>query len=597
MNRPSPYDGVLQEWDTRGLRRTLAMGRGVDFCTNDALGLASDKRVAEAAAQAASVEGAGSKAARLLGGHRALHDALEREAAKWLGTERALLFPSGYQANVGVLSTLAEAGDVVASDAKNHASIIDGLRLSRAQTAIFAHNDPDALDRALSHATSAKRRLIAVESVYSMDGTLAPLNDYARLAERHDAWLIVDEAHAVGLYGPQGQGRVATMDDASRVVARIVTGGKALGVAGALVAAAGPVVDVLVNRARSFVFTTAPPPPVVAALRKAVDIVASDDALRLRPHAKAARLRGVLHGAGLKTPGTSPIVFVHIGSAEAAARVAALVQKDGFDVRAVRPPTVAPGQSGLRLVVHAGHSDSVIDRLAASLLLACQGERHPAPEVASRPAICVVGTDTGVGKTVVSAAIVRALAARGDDVRYWKPVQTGLDADTEVVAALSGMPTRHLPVVSLPRPASVDQAAKHAGVPVAVDDVSKACHRAREASPHATFVFETAGGLLVPFNDTEDQSALVRALDASVVLVARSGLGTLNHSLLTLEALRRRGIDVRALVLVGEPHADNVATLRSRFTALPIWALPTLDPLDAQSLDAWARANDVAAVL
>src|SRR5262245_32659218 len=233
----------LELWEAAGLLRRpeeCAPSRLVDFASNDYLGLARDPRVVEAARAALAVHGAGGRASRLLGGGSPLHVACERAAAEWLGAEAALLFPSGWQANAGLVSALAGRGDAVFSDRLNHASLVDAARLSRARVFVHAHLDLEELERQLASAAGARRRLVLTEGVFSMDGDRAPLAELHALCARHDAHLVVDEAHAAGLLGPEGAGawaaaRVAAEGEA-RLAARVVTGGKALGVAGAFVA-------------------------------------------------------------------------------------------------------------------------------------------------------------------------------------------------------------------------------------------------------------------------------------------------------------------------------------------------------------------------
>lgn len=590
-------DDVLREelraWDRAGLRRTLALAEGVDFCTNDYLGLANDPRLVEAARDALAL-GAGAKAARLLGGHTPAHAAAESAAARWQGTEAALLFPSGYHANLALVSTLAGPRDLILSDARNHASLIDGARLASATLEVFAHGDPDDLARRLAHAGAFRRRWIVVESVYSTNGALAPLEDYAALAEAHDAWLLVDEAHAAGLYGDEGAGRAR---DLPRVFARTITGGKALGAAGAFVVGGRAAIETLINRGRSFVFTTAPMPALAAALAAAIHIVRAEPARRSRAHAAARRLRALLADHGIEAPGESPIVPVVLGAPADAVAAAARIQAAGHDVRAVRPPTVPVGESGLRIVCHAGHDDAALAAVAAEVAAACAA-RAPAQVVPATPRaepLVVLGTDTDVGKTVVSALLVRHAARRGRDVRYLKPVQTGADDDTARVRALTGLPDEAAPPppVALPLAASVDQAAEDAGVRLTPADLLAPVRAHLEAAPEATWVLETAGGLLVPLDERTDQADVLRALDAPTVLVARSGLGTLNHTLLTIEAMRRRGLTLRALFLVGAPHAANRRTLAGRLGALPIHEVPRFDALDTGALDTWLDTNEL----
>jgi len=576
----------LTRWRGAGLGRSLAPGSGRDFTSNDTLALARHPELVAAARAALEEFGVGAGAARLLRGDLPVHRAAEERAAAWLGEEAALLFPSGYQANAAALSTFAARGDLILSDERNHASLIDGARLSRAAVAVFAHNDADDLGRRLAAGRAARRRLIVVESVYSMDGDLAPLAEFAALASRHDAWLVVDEAHAAGLFGPRGSGLARS----ERLLIRTVTGGKALGAGGAFLAGPRVSVETLLQHARPFVFTTAPLPALAAALVAAIGIVEREPGRRERALARAARLRAALRAGGLDAFGESAIVPVILG--EAAMRVAARVREEGFDVRAVRPPTVPVGTDRLRIVCHADHEEHEIDALAAALLRArdapARAAAAPPPAPASTPApdlLIVAGTGTGVGKTVVAALLARARKAR-----YLKPVQTGAECDSASVRALAGV-AAPAPLVRFPLPASVDQAAAAAGATV---DARALAASVREAiSAGGRWILECAGGLRVPLNDREDQSHLLVALGAPLVLVARSGLGTLNETLLTLEAAALRGLRVRALFLVGEPHAANAATLRRRLAPLPILEVPRFDPLGAEALDAWIARHDL----
>ncbi len=328
-------EAELQQLKERDLLRGLEAHSGQDFVSNDYLDLAGDSRVVESMREALLRHGAGSRAARLLGGTLAPHTELEAEAARWLESESSLFFPSGYHANVGLLCTLAERGDLLACDEQLHASLIDGARLSRARTVRFGHGDPDALAHALRRHRDARRRFVVTESVDSMDGTLSPLKDYAQVCASHDAWLLVDEAHAIGLYGAAGQGRAVGLP---RVLARVATCGKALGVAGALVAAARPVVNLLINRARPFVFTTAPPPAIAAGVLRALEIARTETWRRDRAHGAARRLRTALGLPDYQREALSPIVSLVLGTNERALLVAQQVRAQGFDVRAVRPP-------------------------------------------------------------------------------------------------------------------------------------------------------------------------------------------------------------------------------------------------------------------
>lgn len=570
---------------------------GLDFGSNDYLGLARDPGIAAAMAEAALAHGAGGRAARLLAGGSPLHEACERAVAAWLGAEAALLFPSGYQCNLGLIGALAGRGDAVISDRDNHASLIDGARLARAQVFVHAHLDLDDLARQLHRARGARRRLVLTEGIFSMRGDAAPLVAIDELCARHDAWLVVDEAHSVGLLGPAGAGAwAATGIRGERLCARIVTGGKAMGTGGAFVVGSRVLRAHLVNHARSFLFTTAPPPALAGGLLAAVARCRSADAERERVLAHSRRLAARL---GLPTPAAA-IVPVPVGDAAAAVALARRVREAGFYVPAVRPPTVAPGESRLRAVCHAGHRAEDVERLAALLA----GAPQAAPAVigrSGRPPLVVVGTDTNVGKTVASALLLRAALRRGIDAAYWKPVQTGSDCDTTTVRELSGAPSERLlrNLAHFPLPASPHEAAAAAGASIEVPAITAALQQHLRDAPGRRLLVELAGGLLVPYATSprlRTQADWLAGIACQVVVVARSGLGTLNHTLLTLEALRTRRIEPRALLLVGEPHASNRRTLAAVAELPFVCEVPLLSPLSPATIDAWLAVNDLTEV-
>lgn len=577
--------------------RALEPARGgLDFTSSDYLGLARHPQVVEAACRAAREHGAGARAARLLGGGSGEEALLEAEVAAWLGAEAALLFPSGYQANLGLVTALAERGDALVCDALVHASLIDAARLSRARVLVHRHDDPDDVERCLAEARGARRRLVLTEGVFSMDGDSPDLVELARRCARQGALLVVDEAHAVGVVGPGGAGAWAAAlehgADPGRLAARVVTGGKALGVGGALVCGSTDLIRHLVNRARSFVFTTSPPPALVGALRASVALARSMDAERARLREQAVAFATRLD---LAAPAAAIVPLV-VGSSRRASELAEALRARGFEVRAARPPTVPEGAARLRIVIHADHGEGQLVLLARALeeLRPTPGEAAPgAPPPPARlaPALVVCGTDTGIGKTVVAALLARALARRGP-ARYWKPVQTGPDSDTAEVARLgAGTPLELVaPLRELPLPASPHEAAAAAGLPIDPAALRERLVELRRSSL-APLVVELAGGLLVPYDDRTTQADLLAAEGLPVVLVARAGLGTLNHTLLTLEALRARHVPVAALILVGPPHASNRATLAARGQVPVILELSPLAPLEPEALDRWLAAQ------
>lgn len=355
----------LDRWEQDGLLRTLRSPDGVDLSSNDYLGLARDPRLVRAFTSAAEREGVGSTGSRLLRGEREGFSAIERRFAAFKETERAVYFSSGYLANIAVLTTLPEEGDLVFSDALNHASLIDGVRLSRAKAVVVPHGDVHALATELRQRPCAGVRFVVVESVYSMDGDCAPLAELAAICRQHDAVLIVDEAHAVGVFGERGTGLIEHAGLDAGDVLSINTAGKALGVSGAFVAGPASSVDYLIQRARPFVFSTAAPPAVADAIESSLDIVRSEPWRRMRVLELAAYLRHSLAAAGVQADaGQSPIVPVRVGDNARAVAVAKRLNADGFDVRAIRPPSVPDGTARLRVSLNALLDESTLDRFA-----------------------------------------------------------------------------------------------------------------------------------------------------------------------------------------------------------------------------------------
>ena len=573
-----------------GLWRALAPDAGrADFTSNDYLGLSRDPRVIEAARAAALEHGAGARASRLLGGGSP-HDAAAEEAcAAWLGTEAALLFPSAFQANLGLLGALLQPGDVVCSDALNHASLIDGMRLARADVRVFPHADLGALERELASAAGTRRRLVVTEGVFSMDGDVPPLRPMHELCRTYDAWLVIDEAHAVGVIGPQGAGAWAQAATDGRgderLAARVVACGKALGVAGGLVASSRALRELLVNRARSFVFSTGAAPAVAGAVCAAIEVARAADDARAGLRASMQRLCARLE---VDAP-PAAILPVVIGDAERALELANRCRESGLEVRAVRPPTVPAGTARLRIALHTTNTAEGIDRLGEQLADAPRAGRPRVSTPRNTP-LFVVGTDTDVGKTVAAALVARTAAGRGP-ATYWKPVQTGGDLDTREVARLCADTSLRLaePAHHFPLPASPHEAAAAAGS--AVDLAGLDSRLAELACEEGELVVELAGGLLVPFDDRVTQLDWVARVRPALLLVARSGLGTLNHTLLSLEALRRRGLVPRALLLVGEPHHSNRETIARMGGVARVIELPRLPDVAAEALASWLVEN------
>ncbi len=369
----------LAALDDRSLRRAILTprhGQGerlrvegrdlLNLTSNNYLGLAADPRVVEAAARAAREYGASVSASRLLCGSTPLHEQLEGRLAALKGQPAALLYSSGYLANLGVLTALARPGDAIFSDALNHASIIDGCRLSGARVAVYRHGDAAHL-AALLTATPARRRLIVSETVFSMDGDIAPLPALFDLARAHDAVLVLDEAHATGVLGPHGEGAVARFGLDPEGVVIVGTLSKALASAGGFVAASATVIDYLVNRSRPFIFNTALPPASVGAALAALDIVADEPDRRVQLDALAERLRAGLAAAGHPpSESETAIVPLLLGSAEAALVVERRLREAGVLSRAIRPPTVPEGAARIRFNLIATHTASDVDRVLAA---------------------------------------------------------------------------------------------------------------------------------------------------------------------------------------------------------------------------------------
>jgi 8-amino-7-oxononanoate synthase len=346
------HERALDALARRGRHRVLVAPAGADFTSNDYLGLAASRELKDAARAALEREIAvGAGGSRLLRGNHREHEALEAEAAAFFGAQSALFFGSGFMANVALFSTLPQRGDLIVHDALIHASVHDGMRASKAERAEARHNDAQAFEDVIRDwraAGATGTPWIAVESLYSMDGDKAPLADLIDIANRHDGILVIDEAHATGVFGPDGRGLGADLEGRGNVVS-LHTCGKALGVMGALVLGPQVLRDYLVNRCRPFIYATAPSPLVTALVRAALLICRFDTGRRERLHALAAfGGRQIEEHCGVAASG-SQIQPVIVGTDERAVRLASAMQARGFDVRAVRPPTVPEGTARLRL--------------------------------------------------------------------------------------------------------------------------------------------------------------------------------------------------------------------------------------------------------
>lgn len=341
----------------------------LNFASNDYLGLAGNAEIAQALADGALRWGAGSGASHLVSGHLTPHDQLENEIAAFTGFERALTFSTGYLANLAVTPTLAGRGDAVFADKLNHASLIDAMQLAKANGAEvqrYPHNDVAALERQLA-ASNAARKVIVTDAVFSMDGDLAPLPLIFELAERHDAWLVIDDAHGFGVLGRHGEGSLAHFNlPASPRILLMGTLGKAAGVGGAFVAGSATAIEYLLNKGRSYIFTTAAPPAIACALSKSLHIIRNGDALRANLMARIAQLREGLAGKPLLPSATAIQPYI-VGDNEAALALSKALWERGLWVPAIRPPTVPKGTARLRISVSAAHTAGDIDHLLSAL--------------------------------------------------------------------------------------------------------------------------------------------------------------------------------------------------------------------------------------
>ncbi|MCW4150080.1 8-amino-7-oxononanoate synthase [Halomonas janggokensis] len=356
-----------QRWRTRGV---VAAGT-LDFAGNDYLGLAQDPRVSEAQAEGARRFGSGAGASHLVSGHLEIHEALENALARWTGRQRALLFSTGYMANLGVLQALANADTAIFQDRLNHASLLDGATLSGARSRRFHHRDANDLNRLMDR-SQCSHKLVVSDGVFSMDGDGADIATLAQVSQRHRAWLMIDDAHGVGVLGDNGSGCVGTRWGSADVPVLVGTLGKALGTAGAFVAGDAALIEHITQFARSYVYTTAQPPSIAAATLKALEIVQGEPEHRDHLNANIAYFRrGALQlGLPLSTS-TTPIQPLLLGSEDRTLGWAATLAKHGLQVGAIRPPTVPNGEARLRITLSARHGRRDIDRLLEGLN-ACQ---------------------------------------------------------------------------------------------------------------------------------------------------------------------------------------------------------------------------------
>ena len=403
----SEIEARLAELEQLGLHRRLRLVSGPQgprvllegkpvllLCSNNYLGLADHPRVREAAAQAAMRWGVGAGASRLVSGTMTIHRRLEERLAEWEGSEACVLFGSGYLANVGVIGALAGRGDAIYSDELNHASIIDGCRLSGARVVVYRHADAEHLQWCLRRHGGEGRRLIATDAVFSMDGDVAPLEDIVELAREHGARTLVDEAHATGLLGPGGRGAVAAAGLQGEVDVQVGTLSKALGSYGAYVCGSAEMSDYLINSARSLIFSTAPGPPAIAGALAALELLQERPHRVERLHAAARALRGELAKEGFPVEQSDmPIVPLVVGEERDALRMCAGALAKGVFAQAIRPPTVPAGTSRLRLAAMASHTQVELRGAARVLGEAARAAGLDPAALGSRPTARPRGVD------------------------------------------------------------------------------------------------------------------------------------------------------------------------------------------------------------
>jgi 8-amino-7-oxononanoate synthase len=364
------YRADLDSLSGENRLRRLNPRAGIDFVSNDYLALADAPRMKAAVLKAIdSGTPVGAGGSRLLRGNCSEHEALEDAAAKFFGTESALYFSGGFVANYAVLTTLPQRGDLILMDTLVHASVHEGARAARAQSQFFAHNDANAAEQAIREwraAGNTGRVWIAVESVYSMDGDVAPIADLLAIADRHDGFLYVDEAHATGVFGPQGRGLTAPFEPRDNLLV-IHTCGKALGAAGALVTGPRVVRDFLVNRCRPFIFATAPSPLNAVAVMEALAILQDEPERRAQiDHLIASTHRKIAHQNGWRSQRTQIVPYI-VGDNALTMQLAGALQARGFDVRGIRPPTVPAGTSRLRISLTLNVTERDVDTLLAAI--------------------------------------------------------------------------------------------------------------------------------------------------------------------------------------------------------------------------------------
>ncbi|MEW6201710.1 MAG: 8-amino-7-oxononanoate synthase [bacterium] len=569
------------------------------LCSNNYLGLSTDPYVTRITKKYLERYGTGTGASRLISGNLEILELLEEKLSRLKYKEKTLLYPSGYMANIGAITAIAGAGDVIFSDRLNHASIIDGCRLSRARTIIYEHSEMNDLERKIRDTANFKNRIIITDSIFSMDGDMAPLMELAKIKEKYGAWLVVDDAHGTGAMGRGGAG-VPDLLGVGKIVDIIVgTLSKALASQGGFISASENFYELLINTSRPFIYSTGLSPVCAAAALAALQVIEKNPRI-LKNLKKNTELlhKGLIDTGFHLTSRETHITSVIIGDSKTAVEFSDELFKGGVYAPAIRPPTVEEGRSRIRITAMATHNEEDIEfalkvfhkvgtkfglipkkysGISASEITRTAKRREPR-------GIFITATDTGVGKTIITASLARCLTEQGLNVGVMKPVMTGASpddpqSDTSILLRLSGVstPIELATPLWFEEPLSPYAASINSTKKFSIDEILSAYRELQKM--HDFVVVEGIGGVLVPLTEGFTVRELIRAMDLPALVVARAGLGTLNHTLLTLESLRNGNIAVRGVVLntvSSEPDASfatNAKVLSSFLNGVPVYGI------------------------
>ncbi len=548
----------------RHLRHTEEL---VDLTSNDYLGFARSKELAQEVHdrfEDLSEDGGirplvGATGSRLLTGNSAYIENLESYIASFHGAEAGILFNSGYVANLGLLGTCIKYSDTIILDAQVHASTWEGARLSGARQMLFRHNDPKHLDKQLKKASG--RCFVCIESLYSMSGDIAPLKDIVDVCTKHGAYLIVDEAHATGIFGEQGRGIVCANDLEDKIFARVHTFGKALGTHGAIVLGSKTLRDYLINFSRPLIYTTAFPLHTQVSIQCAYEHLKHADRAQQQLQSLIQYFHRLVKDSDLPVVTTqTPIQSIRVGDADKAKRFSEALAKEGLDVRAITRPTVRRGQECLRICLHAFNTKEELSHLVSTLKHLWAPQTYATAMSTTRDIIGVAGIGTEVGKTVVSSILVEALGAD-----YWKPIQCGELQQTDTMSVQNLVSRQdikfHREAHALASPLAPQEAAHAEGRVLDPQSI-------KFPSTNGPLVVEMAGGILVP---VDGKATLLDILSPEVtrwVIVSKHYLGSINHTLATVETLQRRKLPIWGIVFNGKPNPHSEEAILTH-TGLP----------------------------